>query len=331
MANVRNILTAKGLTKLPIFSKNAEGKDFFDFEKIIPVPESLWVSESSFLNKKIEIAVDKILSYLNQNYNVPASKYYVGVEASSDDEKEGAEYVRNIVLYGYPTWYGFCHRKWGTTRNSWDTKIVDDDTIMFTSSCYTPLPLIKKLAADHPELEFHLSYADDYAGDNCGTAYFHGREERINAIPDGSEESFDMYMRIWGIDGYWSFTNKLHAPGIANLPIFRLPILGKRMQFKEEFVKEENPIPKDAIILDKDTILFATSGGPGTQAVKRIADKYPGLRFTHWYSSSNNGVKCGYFIYTGDNIIGGELPFKSENAVKISAITDEYEKLAYGE
>lgn len=55
---VKNIVKAEGICRLPLFSEE-NGKRYFDFNKIIPMPESLNVDAGSVTDSAIVYYLDR--------------------------------------------------------------------------------------------------------------------------------------------------------------------------------------------------------------------------------------------------------------------------------
>lgn len=63
--HVMNVIEMKGIANLPLFSSE-DGKKFFDFNKLIPMPESLNISSGS-------VEEESIIFYLTKGCKIPLS------------------------------------------------------------------------------------------------------------------------------------------------------------------------------------------------------------------------------------------------------------------
>jgi hypothetical protein len=71
--HVQNILRADGISELPIYDSNENGEKFFDFNKVIPMPESLQIESGS-------VTEQCIVYYLTDKCTLPLR--------ALDDEKK---------------------------------------------------------------------------------------------------------------------------------------------------------------------------------------------------------------------------------------------------
>lgn len=159
--HVKNIVKMEGITKLPLFKTEYdeyEKRDVvcFDFNKIIPMPESLSIESGSMTD-------EAIIYYVTDRCTLPlqaikdddkelvdkkvhnrfspkswAEEVFMRVLEKTHDmpaaEKEkfyelGQTYVSNIRSYGHATWYDWCIEHWGTKWNAYSNEQEDEDTI----------------------------------------------------------------------------------------------------------------------------------------------------------------------------------------------------------
>lgn len=221
---VRNIVRMKGIADKSLFIE-AEGRKVFDFNKLIPMPESLGIESGSMTNENIiyylterctipvrRLSSDKVellnklsISSLTDNWS---EEVFHRVMARAFDESEeerqrrydsGKIYVSNFQTYGATTWYGWCCAHWGTKWNACDTEIIDADTISFNTAWSNPDPILHKLAEMYPDAEIEHWWADEDMGSNTGYRKIHGVEwfEDRHELDD---RALELYAKCWGED-----------------------------------------------------------------------------------------------------------------------------------
>lgn len=209
--HVSNILKMKGIAKLPLFgereNKYCEGgiERYFDFNKMIPMPESLEVESGSTEDIAIEAVLRKLSKhrFLGKNYcSMDDDDYKKRVENHGKSEDElaelGLQYISNKIKYGATTWYDWCCNNWGTKWNAYELEIIDDDTIMFQTAWSSPEPVIEKLAEMYPDAHIEHWWADEDMGRNCGyreygNGCWHGDYDDAD-----SQEAYEHYIKCWG-------------------------------------------------------------------------------------------------------------------------------------
>lgn len=211
--HVKNIVKMKGITALPLFTEKEsyDGKmvQAFDFNKIIPMPESLQVESGSIEDIAIEAALRKIGGMgcqINRGRVVPGmsgEQYQDAVKRCNETEEElcelGLKYLANQVRYGATTWYDWCCKNWGTKWNAYENKQLDADTIIFETAWSAPEPVIAQLAKMHPEAEIEHWWADEDTGSNDGYAKYCGGEAvEFIEYESCSNGAYATYVLCWG-------------------------------------------------------------------------------------------------------------------------------------
>ncbi len=212
--HVKNIVKMEGITKLPLFKTEYdeyEKKDVtcFDFNKIIPMPESLNMDSGSMESLAIE-AVNRKLGQrrygFQQKYSIPTMSdedYQQRVKNHGKTEEEllelGLQYITNKVKYGATSWYDWCCDNWGTKWNAYSNEQEDEDTIIFETAWSNPEPVMLKLSEMYPEATIEHWWADEDMGSNDGHRVYRG-----GRIVDGdycdscSNEAYEVYIKCWG-------------------------------------------------------------------------------------------------------------------------------------
>jgi hypothetical protein len=203
------------------FVKNEENP--FDFNKVIPMPESLNVNSGPVTDTSLA-AYDIINSKgLSWDWDIrkknPIGEYhafhktrtgstvtleeYIKMEIAigSADLKLGEKLCKNVELYGCPTWYEWCCRNWGTKWNAAEpTSELNGNTlkIVFDTAWSHPRPVIKKLASLFPDLRIDHNWADEDIGSNTGTSnYKYGIIEYTECPEDCSQRAYYLYEYCW--------------------------------------------------------------------------------------------------------------------------------------
>lgn len=122
--------------------------------------------------------------------------------------------IKNMENYGYHSWYDWSVDKWGTKWNAYSVEMPVDElkrrikrgfqyrethvkaygkrvfkkrlyrhaasggdlAIRFETAWSSPTPVIKQMARMFPYLDFHIRYADEDTGSNCGHYRIKGGE-----------------------------------------------------------------------------------------------------------------------------------------------------------
>lgn len=228
-----NVLECDRIQNFPIFYENENtGDRMFDFNLLIPMPSSLLIEDSSrtddiiemtkmvqqirntlhiqltgcyFTDKQaIEDAVDcmedtietaetclKLTTMLRQISNVKKkwddTDFYTLVEL-------GNVYLSNIQLYGYPTWFDWSIKNWGTKWNSVETWFpANENRIIFLTAWLPPIPVLVELSKKYPLETFRLWFADEDVG--SGTGYYCFQNGKMKGVkhPDGSKEALETF------------------------------------------------------------------------------------------------------------------------------------------
>lgn len=211
--HVRNIVKMKGITALPLFTEKEsyDGKmvPAFDFDKIIPMPESLNMESGSIEDLAIETVIRKIgrircaLGGWAVAPGMSDADYRQRLDSHRKTVEElcelGLQYIRNKVLYGATTWYDWCRDNWGTKWNAYENKQPDTDTIIFETAWAPPEPVIARLANMYPEAEIEHWWADEDTGSNDGYAKYSGGEVvEFIEYESCSHEAYETYVLCWG-------------------------------------------------------------------------------------------------------------------------------------
>ncbi len=187
-----------------------------DFNKIIPMPESLNIECGSITNKGIEM-VKNYLESMPEKLKGKEGTYEEFIadlrNHSTDisDEKEkkiwdvGVTAVSNLYQYEAPTWYEWRCKNWGTKWNACECTEVDENakSISFQTAWSTPFPVMKRLSEMFPNIEIRTEFADEDIGQNCGMYTYKGGEiiSKWNpADEETNKEALEFAARVWEYD-----------------------------------------------------------------------------------------------------------------------------------
>lgn len=201
------------------------GKGTIDFNKVIPMPETLNMEYGSrtdtcilvYLTNKGTIKFEdfseenKILAktLVNNMFNTDYLERKLEEICGEDKEEyitdenynKGKQYVDNYKNYGATTWYEWSIRNWGTKWNACGyEEDVDYSTngnyLEFETAWSAPHPIIEKLSEDYPEITFVHKWADEDLGSNCGMRIYENGEFHMLDITD----EFSFACGVWGYD-----------------------------------------------------------------------------------------------------------------------------------
>jgi len=189
----------------------------FDFNKLIPMPESLNIEAGSrtdaglklfraFVKESADIA-KAALFVSDEEGEKMAAAHLAKWDARKNQDPEiwalGETAFQNIQKYGCPTWYEWSNQNWGTKWNSYQSRPLrdGDDTMEFLTAWSAIPDLMKKLSAKYPEQTITYRWADEDVGYNVGELVLKGGDIIESSIPEpGSREAYEMASEIMGID-----------------------------------------------------------------------------------------------------------------------------------
>ena len=197
---------AKEIMEAVMFNPNPEDEEntgfgTLDFNKLVPMPESLMIEAGSATERGIEIYLtavnpdtkdygfpkmpedefEKLVNDLNRDkpyvfrrpflFDDEIQKYtmYTNFEKLAETGKQA---VDNLINYGYTCWYDFCTNEWGTKWNSYDPVKENDHGFQFCTAWTAPHPILEALAAKYPDVHIIHEWADEDIGQNCGKSEY---------------------------------------------------------------------------------------------------------------------------------------------------------------
>lgn len=267
--HVENIITLKGDEQriremLEAIQNDELGLGTVDFNKIIPMPESLNIESGSRTDRGLKAYSDFIDVYvfsrnaeeaLNALQNIPRESEDAFLRKRSDvkaDEWELGKTARNNVQnYGASTWYKWCTNNWGTKWNAYGydegTDYSASGNLHFQTAWSAPHPVIKKLAQMYPDIIFEHEWADEDIGVNCGRKCYSNGECTEEYYPESEIEATEFAFRVWDYDpsDYDLMLNKTETAyiNIENDEYDLISLFGKPALFTNERLTDAD-IPK---------------------------------------------------------------------------------------
>ena len=217
ITNILRIEASEELTaqiKSEIKSVDVEGETrHIDFNKILPMPESLNITSGSTTENGIAILryregddrkIREIMGYAwGSKFDDPEAMIIHMIDKGLANLDEAQKALDNERLYGCRDWYGWSTSNWGTKWNAYSTNDTDVDEVSFETAWSNPYPVIVALSVKYPDAVFHMRYADEDFGHNVGEYSLQNGEVIEENIPEGgSSEALTMAADITGYEDY---------------------------------------------------------------------------------------------------------------------------------
>lgn len=243
--------------------KNDEyGTGSIDFNKIIPMPESLDITSGSETVRCHKIYKDFLDVYTLMDTREGLDLMSIPIEAeeryleertdvAKEDFELGKQVFQNMQLYGAPTWYEWRIDNWGTKWNAYGYNDVLDASEYF--SCETawsaPHPVLDKLSQMYPDIEFTHEWADEDIGNNCGRRILQNGECIESYYPRSSKEAIEFATEVQGYTDPIEYGLVLNASETDYISVWNreyegVKICGVNALFTNEKLTLED-IPKD--------------------------------------------------------------------------------------
>lgn len=219
--HVTNVLTLHGepdqiRAMLEAIRYDGLGIGSVDFNKIIPMPESLNIEAGSQTSAGLKAYQNFIEVYtlggtIHQDDlgNIPRKSEEVFFRQRSDirprEWKLGKAAWNNIRLYGATTWYEWCNQHWGTKWNSYgygEAKVdyQEGDALNFLTAWSALHPVMEKLAEMFPNVEIEHEWADEDIGHNCGRYRYQNGVRIEEWFPETEREAIDLGCELMGLE-----------------------------------------------------------------------------------------------------------------------------------
>ena len=223
ITNILRIVASEELTaqiKSDIKSVDEEGETrHIDFNKILPMPESLNITSGTTTSNGIAIlqyragddtAIRGIMGYAwGKEFATPEDLIEHMLVKGSANLEEAQKALDNERLYGCRDWYRWSTSNWGTKWNAYSTNDTDVDEVSFETAWSNPYPVIVALSVKYPEAVFHMRFADEDFGHNVGEYSLQNGDVVDENIPEGgSVEALELAADITGYEDY--ITDRLY-------------------------------------------------------------------------------------------------------------------------
>ena len=212
----------------------ADGQDYgsVDFNKLIPMPESLNITSGSETDRGIEIYLtavnpntkdfglekmspiefdlleimlncEKMFGKYNSNLSDEQIASFTEYQPFETYVQTGKTAVDNFKQYGATTWYEWRIANWGTKWNAYDCYTDDpcSGKLEFNTAWDGVPFIIQKISESFPDVLIHYGWADEDIGNNTGRIDFKNGEDIWFDIPEGgSKHAFEIACDIQGYD-----------------------------------------------------------------------------------------------------------------------------------
>lgn len=241
---------------LELIKNDEYGIGTIDFNKIIPMPESLHIEAGSRSDRGLKAYRDFIEVYTfgrpaedaeKALENIPVDSENAFLSQRTDIVKEewelGKTAWQNIRQYGAPTWYEWSVANWGTKWNAYGYDKYTDYSgckeLTFETAWSAPHPIIKKLSELFSNISFKHQWADEDIGMNCGERSYLGGEITDWFIPEGTQAT-EFALEILGYEpselNLVKNSTGTDYINVENKSYRLIEILGKPALFSDEHI-----------------------------------------------------------------------------------------------
>lgn len=205
-----------------------------DFNKVIPMPESLNIQSGSMTDRGLKAYkgfievytlcgtrnMDKILEIPEET---EAAFLKIRTDISPEEFALGKQAFQNEQKYGATDWYHWCVNNWGTKWNSYGYDGYDNSdapethTLSFNTAWSAPHRVLEALTQKYPDIEFTHEWADEDFGHNCGRAIYLGGERTELYFPETQKEAYEFAASVMGCE-VADYNLMLNASGTDYIP-----------------------------------------------------------------------------------------------------------------
>lgn len=164
----------------------------FDFNALIPMPESLDVSNGSVTDDALAYALystDPDMADAKKIIKEKCSAHDLRwtdrsweriMENGLDDEEKdklatlAKAYAHNIDAYGHMTWYSWANENWNTKWNAYEAQL-NGKYISFATAWCAPTPIFEALIAKYPDIWMNIYWYEEQGIENVGDIVSDGK------------------------------------------------------------------------------------------------------------------------------------------------------------
>ena len=177
-----------------------------DFNKLIPMPESLDI-ESSCRGEKGYAAYKEFLLLSMPLDDAEKDKLEASFRDRFKDDPEtwelGKQYHTNMALYGASTWYDWCYTHWDTKWNAYACEpVTPSDRRLVFQTAWSSVPRIAKaISRKAPEVAIRYRWTNESIEDNVGdVTLLDGAFIEDNSPEECSREAYELAADVLGLD-----------------------------------------------------------------------------------------------------------------------------------
>lgn len=182
-----------------------------DFNKLIPMPETLNIESGSRTDKGLR-PYTAFVKESERLFSTPEARdaavqahleKYTKLE--QDDPETwalGEQAANNILNYGVPTWYEWATKHWGTKWNAYHCQSLSPGahTMRFLTTWNGVPKILEALSQKYPAQRITYRWADEDMGRNVSAMVFEaGQVVEQDIPPGGSREAYEMAAEIKGV------------------------------------------------------------------------------------------------------------------------------------
>lgn len=321
-------------------SEETTGIGTLDFNKLVPMPESLSIESGSTTDAAIEVYLtainpktadhgvakaspeffSELLERMNKQrifgtYRADLSNAEImkttGRYSRDEMIQLGKTAVSNFISYGAATWYDWCISNWGTKWNSYYPDKSFADGVSFSTAWSAPEPVIKALSERFPDVVITHEWADEDIGRNLGRREYEGGECIGEYIPESEKECIEFALAVRGCSPE-EYGLSLNASGsgyvyMSGEEYELIDVLGQPALFTEERLSKDD-IPAGMYVCHIRGI--GAAAGSYTTIEPEVMVNHAGSVIT--LEPIDFGAQ-GYIVFTEDtapNFMGESITFK---------------------
>ena len=220
-----------------------EGNKFFDFNKIVPMPEGLNIEKSSRTTDGLKLYLTSLIDNVNElgdeNHKMTISNFakmlgsiykeeclnigrfilkHSEIEAIKNKYSNGLNEVINLgrqafinkIRYGYQDWYDWSLGNWGTKWNACNSYFDKNNKIIYFDTAWSPaVPIYKALTESNRDINFNFTFAEEQAGYLVGEIHTSNGEITHSCLPKPfSKEAYEKFFELWGGEEEYKFNKE---------------------------------------------------------------------------------------------------------------------------